>query len=139
MYKITCDGITLCDPRVEELALINPVIELEENNAGSFTFEMPKNHPYIDTIKRRISVIEVYDNDSLLFSGSCTECNKDFYNTARFYCEGELSWLNDSVQRPARYQNISVRGYLEAIINNGASCNRRKRYSSLTREFVFRK
>lgn len=118
MYKITCDGITICDPRVEELALINPVIELEENNAGSFTFEMPKNHPYIDTIKRRISVIEVYDNDSLLFSGSCTECNKDFYNTARFYCEGELSWLNDSVQRPARYQNISVRGYLEAIINN---------------------
>lgn len=118
MYKITCDGTTICDPRVEELALINPVIESEENKAGSFSFEMPKNHPYIDKIKRRISVIEVYEDDTLLFCGSCTEYNKDFYNTAKFYCEGELSWLNDSVQRPARYQDISVRGYLETLINN---------------------
>lgn len=116
MYKVICDGNTICDPRIEELALINPVIELEENNAGSFSFQMPKNHPYIDAIKRRTSVIEVYEDDELVFSGSCVEINKDFYNTAQYYCEGELSWLNDSIQRPARYQDISVRGYLEAVI-----------------------
>ena len=120
MYKILCDNQLMYDPRIEELALINPIVNLEENKAGSFSFTMPPDHPLYDSVKRRKSVIQVFrdDEEDPLFSGMCIEVDQDFYNQKDVYCEGELSYLNDSIQRPCRYQEISVRGLLEAYIAN---------------------
>lgn len=120
MYKILCDNRLMYDPRIEELALINPIVNLEENKAGSFSFTMPPDHPMYDSVKRRKSVIQVFrdDEEDPLFSGMCIEVDQDFYNQKDVYCEGELSYLNDSIQRPCRYQGISVRGLLEAYITN---------------------
>ena len=56
MYKVFCDDTLICDSRVEELVLINPDIELEENKAGSFSFTMSPKHPYYNLIKRRKSI-----------------------------------------------------------------------------------
>lgn len=116
MYKIYCDNNLMCDSRIEELALISPEIDLEENKAGSFSFTILPNHPMYNAIKRRRSMIEVYQDDELKFCGICIESSTDFYKQKRVYCEGEMTFLNDSIQRPARYQNISVRGLLETYI-----------------------
>ena len=80
MYKIFVDNTLFCDSRVEELALISPVVELEENKAGSFSFKIPPNHPYYDLIKRRKSVVQVFQDDEKepLFSGMCIEISNDF-------------------------------------------------------------
>ena len=43
MYKVLCDGALMCDSRIEELALINPVVTLEENKAGSFSKSVRKS------------------------------------------------------------------------------------------------
>ena len=104
MYKVLCDNALMYDPRIEELALINPVVELEENKAGSFSFKMPPDHPLYSSVKRRKSVIQVYQDDDLIFSGMCIEVDTDFYKQKDVYCEGELAYLNDSVQRPKRYR-----------------------------------
>lgn len=118
MYRIFVDDILFCDSRIEELALISPVVNLEENKAGSFTFKIPPLHPYYDLIHRRKSIVQVFqcDEKEPLFSGMCIEMTNDFYNQKSIYCEGELSYFNDSVQRPAKYQKITVRGLLEAYI-----------------------
>lgn len=118
MYKVYCDGVILCDSRVEELALINPVVILQENKAGSFTFVLQPEHPMYDAIKKRKSLIQVYRDDEMLFSGVCVEESKNFYNQKTITCEGELSFFNDSVQRPRRYQGMTVRGLLEAYVSN---------------------
>ena len=120
MYKVLCDGTLMCDSRIEELALINPVVKLEENKAGSFSFIITPEHPMYDSVQKRKSLIEVYQDDELepLFCGVCIEETKDFYKQKKIYCEGEFSFFNDSIQRPACYQNISVRGLLEAYIDN---------------------
>lgn len=120
MYKVLLDDTLMCDSRVEELALINPVAKLEENKAGSFSFVIPPGHPYYDSINKRKSIISVYIDDEAepTFSGMCIEVKKDFYNQKTIYCEGELSFLNDSIQRPRRYQGYTVRGLLEAYITN---------------------
>lgn len=120
MYKVFCDNTLMCDSRIEELALINPVVKLEENKAGSFSFILPPGHPYYDSINKRKSIIYVYiDEDAEpVFSGRCIEVKKDFYNQKTIYCEGDLAFLNDSIQRPARYQGYTVRGLLEAYIGN---------------------
>lgn len=130
MYKVYCDKTLMYDPRIEELALINPVVELEENKAGSFSFKMPPGHPLYSSVKRRKSVMQVYQDDELLFSGMCIEVKEDFYKRKDIYCEGELSYLNDSIQRPNRYQDVSVRGLLEAYIaNHNAQVEEEKRFT----------
>ena len=130
MYKVLCDNALMYDPRIEELALINPVVELEENKAGSFSFKMPPDHPLYSSVKRRKSVIQVYQDDDLIFSGMCIEVDTDFYKQKDVYCEGELAYLNDSVQRPKRYQSVSVRGLLETYIaNHNAQVEEEKRFT----------
>ena len=130
MYKVYCDKTLMYDPRIEELALINPVVELEENKAGSFSFKMPPGHPLYSSVKRRKSVMQVYQDDELLFSGMCIEVKEDFYKRKDIYCEGELSYLNDSIQRPNRSQDVSVRGLLEAYIaNHNAQVEEEKRFT----------
>ena len=118
MYKILVDNILMYDSRIEELALINPVVTLEENKAGSFSFKIPPKHPYYDLIQRRKSIVQVFqdDEEEPIFSGMCIEITNDFYKQKQIYCEGELAYFNDSIQRQARYQNVTVRGLLENFI-----------------------
>lgn len=42
----------------------------------------------------------------------------DFYKRKHIKCEGQLAYLNDSIQRPAEYHDATVRGYLETLIRN---------------------
>ena len=114
MYKVLCDGVTMCASRVEEGAFLKPLDKLEENKAGSFTFMLPPAHPKYDVIKKRTSLIQVYQDEELIFSGICIEEKKTFYKQKTITCEGELTFFNDSAQRPRRYQGMTVRGLLEA-------------------------
>lgn len=118
MYKVLCDNALMYDSRIEELALLNPVVTLEENKAGSFSFTIPPKHPMYDAISKRQSLVQVFEDDEEepLFSGICIEETKDFYKQKTVKCEGELTFFNDSVQRPARYQGKTVRGLLEAYV-----------------------
>lgn len=117
-YRILCDDVLLCDSRIEELAVIEPVVELEENRAGSFSFTITPEHPLYEKIHQRKSILTVYQDENTIFCGICMEITTDFCKQKQVYCEGELTYFNDSVQRPARYQNMTVRGLLEAYINN---------------------
>ena len=130
MYKVYMDNNLMYDPRIEELALINPVVKLEENKAGSFSFTVSPDHPRYDAIKRRKSVLQVFDDEEQIFSGVCTEIESDFYKQKKVYCEGELSYLNDSIQRQARYQKMTVRGLLEKYISiHNAQVEAEKRFT----------
>lgn len=118
MYKIYCDGVMICDSRVEDLAVIDPSGRVEANRAGVFSFIMPPTHPYYGAVTNRKSIIDVYrgKSEEPFFEGVCVSITDDFYNQRNIECEGELTFLNDSIQRPARYQNMTPRTLLEAYI-----------------------
>ena len=118
MYTVRLDDKKIYDARIDDLTLIEPAIELEENNAGSFSFTIQNNHPSYDDIKRRKSIIKVYEDDEIIFAGMVYEIEEDFYKNKKVYCEGELSYLNDTIQRPAEYHDMTVRGLLETYIEN---------------------
>ena len=118
MYTVRLDDKKIYDARIDDLKLIEPVIELEENNAGSFSFTIQDNHPSYDDIKRRKSIIKVYEDDEIIFAGMVYEIEEDFCKNKKVYCEGELSYLNDTIQRPAEYHDMTVRGLLETYIEN---------------------
>ena len=116
MYRVLCDELPIYDLRDEDLVLIDPKLDLEVNKAGSFSFKMPPRHPQYELPQKMLSCIQVFQDDEELFNGRITECNIDFYNRKHFACEGQLAYLNDSIQRPAEYHDMTVRGYLESLI-----------------------
>lgn len=116
MYRVLCDGLPIYDTRDEELVLIEPKVTLEVNKAGSFEFKLPPKHPQYDLPVRMRSCIQVFHDDVEIFNGRPTEQKVDFYKRKYIYCEGQLAFLNDSVQRPAEYHDMTVRGYLETLI-----------------------
>lgn len=116
MYQVLCDEQILYDTRTEDRVLINPILTLEVNKTSSLTFYKPSTNPM--KINKLKSVIEVYQDGILLFSGRALNDKKDFYNTGKIICEGELSYLLDSIMGPYNFENMSVRDVLNILLTN---------------------
>ena len=117
MYRVYCNDSPLYDLKDEDLVLISPIVKIGENTAGSFEFSILPKHPHYEEVNELISVITAYDGDEEIFCGRVVEITKDLYNRKKVICEGELAYFNDSIQRPAKYQGLTVRGYLETLVN----------------------
>lgn len=117
MYRVYCNDSPLYDLRDEDLVLISPTVKIGENTAGSFEFSILPKHPHYEEVNELTSVITAYDGDEEIFCGRVVEITKDLYNRKKVICEGELAYFNDSIQRPAKYQGLTVRGYLETLVN----------------------
>ena len=118
MYRITCDGITLYEPDNPVLQLISGTLKTGQNIAGTLTFVLAPTHPYLSRIKARSSVISVYRDGELYFRGSPLNVTESDTGLVTVTAEGALAWLGDSVQPFAEYHNMTVRTYLETLVQN---------------------
>ena len=117
MYQVYCDGLPLLDlSQDDEFVLIDPEISLKDNDSGQFNFKISPKHPHYDSIKKLKSEIMVLLDGAEIFCGRITEEGSDFYKNKKFIAKGELDYLTDSVQRPAEYHNLTVRGFLTTLI-----------------------
>ena len=130
MYKVYCDDILIYDTNDEDLALISPTLTLEDNSVGGFEFTVNPNHPYYNSIEKMNSKIFILEDDEEIFEGRIVEEKSDFYKRKRFYAEGELAYLNDTIQPPTEYHDLTIRGYLETLLNihNSKVTNDKKFY-----------
>lgn len=119
MYRILTNGTLFCSSKIEELSIINPVIELEVNKAGTFTFTVPPNHPYYANLADKDTLIDIYRDDDTepIFEGIVATTEVDFFKQKKVTCEGELTFLNDSILRPNYRQGYTSRQLLESYIN----------------------
>lgn len=119
MYTIECDGKVIHSPLFIEDGYItsNPVITEELNKASSLEFIIPPTNPEYDTIQKLKSIVTVKMDGKELFRGRMLESEGDYYNSKTVYCEGELSFLLDSVMRPFEWSG-SVSGLFNMIIEN---------------------
>lgn len=116
MYKVLLDGIAIYDPMIG-VALTDPVLELADGKSGSFSCGVPPGNPGYGKIKKLVSVIEVLQDDESLFCGRVVAAEKDFYGMETITCEGELALLLDSIQRPHEFHDITIRGFLQYLID----------------------
>lgn len=116
MYKVLLDGIAIYDPMIG-IALTDPTLELANGKSGSFSCGVPPGNPGYGKIKKLVSVIEVLQDGESLFCGRVVSAEKDFYGMETITCEGELAYLLDSIQRPHEFHNITVRGFLQYMID----------------------
>lgn len=116
-YRVLCDGYVLHDSNLEQFTLINPVLTVELNKSGEFTFQIANNHVYYDKIINKKSCIEIYQDGEWLWSGRPIGINTALKLVKTVTCEGELSYLHDSNQRIAEYHDMSVKDYFTTLIN----------------------
>lgn len=139
MYQIKCDDYILHDTRIDELKVISPKCELEINRTGSLTFQVLPTHPYYDKIHKHTSEITLYQDDAILFMGRVLNDEITFNNIKVIECEGELSYLLDSIQRGKDYRVGDSTGeyfpnvieyYLNDVISiHNSQVDERKRFN----------
>lgn len=130
MYRVFYNNTLIADSRIEDLAIINPVISLKVNCAGTFTFTMPSNHPYYDLIQKKVGLIKVFRDEEQIFEGDCVRTTVDFFKQKKFECEGDLAFLNDTFLRPGRVEDLTSRQLLERYIaSHNALVSEEKRFT----------
>ena len=134
MYTIKAyvDGkeYTIHDARVKALTVGgNPYFEVGDNINGSATFKVFPTHPYYDKVKKLTTDIVICRDDEPEFYGRVLYDDEDFSGTKKVFVEGELAFLCDSIQRPKVYHNISVKAYVQDLIDiHNAQVEERKQF-----------
>lgn len=121
MYRITAknrDGetFTLYDPRSPDLKVLSPNCKVRVNTGGLMTLTVPPGHPYIGKLKKLDTVLTLWQDDEIWFRGRLLNDEYDIYNTRKIEVEGELAYLNDSVQPLDVYHGMSVSEYFTKLL-----------------------
>lgn len=104
------------EPLDDTLRIFEPVLTQEMGSAGSFTFRVYKGHPYYKQLKVLTSEVIVYDDGACVFCGRMWRPEQDFDNMVAVTCEGELTYLLDSRQRPFTYTG-GIDGYIGQLLD----------------------
>lgn len=120
MYTAYADGKLLFSSAQEDdtRILLSPRIDLDIDGAGSFSFVMPPGHALYDGILKLKSIITVQMEDEIIFRGRAVDDERDTWNQKNVYCEGDRSFLLDSVSRPYSYT-----GNVQAFFRNLVSAH----------------
>lgn len=127
MYKVLLNGTVFYDARIDDLAIINPVLNLEENSAGVFEFTLPPTHPRYEEIQTR-SLFTVLRDDAVLWQGVAVEITTSFYKEKKVSCDGELTFLNESILRPQHFVGSVAEVFTQFINLHNAQVEEEKQF-----------
>ena len=107
MYRITYGQYILYDPRganeIDNLVVLDPVIPLTVTGSGVAEFTMLPTHPQLDKIRKLRGIVEVTENDEVIYRGRVVGNTKNFDLSHRISVEGITSCLNDSIVEPYNF------------------------------------
>lgn len=120
-WTFYADGVPLHNDTESTRKLYDPSLELALNKAGSFRFTVYPAHPCFGQLYKLKTGIEVYDSGgALAFSGRVLNDVVGWHNQRTILCEGELAYLNDSIQRPFQFpvdpETASPEDYLSFLL-----------------------
>lgn len=103
MFYIYADGKSIFQPMDNSLSLFAPKLTLEMGKAGALSFQIPPNNRYYNALPQLTTMITVEMDDVEIFRGRVLTNNRNFNNVRTVYCEGDLAYLVDTVQKAERY------------------------------------
>ena len=103
MFYIYADGKSIFQPMDNSLSLFAPKLTLEMGKAGSLQFQIPPSNKYYNMLPQLTTTITVEMDDVEIFRGRVLTNNRNFNNVRTIYCEGDLAFLVDSVQKAEKY------------------------------------
>lgn len=129
MYTIHVDGKLLYKAGSEDEAQIalNVKPSLDIESAGSLSFVLPPGNGQYDSIHMMKSIITMHQDGRMIFRGRATETERDIYNQKDVYCEGDRSFLLDSLWEERNFTG-TVQNYFRQLIachNNQVGTDKR--------------
>lgn len=107
MYRIYINDQTasypIYEPLDDTLRVFKPILTQEMGQGGYFQFYILTTHPYADKIGLLKTELIVYEDDEEIFHGRILKPEYNMDNLIHITCEGELTYLNDSQQRPYEF------------------------------------
>lgn len=103
MFYIYADGKSIFQPIDNSLSLFTPKLTLEMGKAGALSFQIPPSNRYYNALPQLTTMITVEMDDAEIFHGRVLTNNRNFNNVRTVYCEGDLAYLVDTVQKAERY------------------------------------
>lgn len=120
MYKIYANGSIIFDDTspLDSYKLIDPRLVLEENAAGSLTFKLPPTNIGYNKLACMTTELIVKQDDVEIWRGRIISEDIDFWKCKSYTAEGELAYLNDSIQPPKKYtvSSTNIRSFLESLM-----------------------
>lgn len=120
MYRVYVKNMNgeypIYEPLDDTLRIFEPALTQEMGGAGSFTFQIYEGHPYYKQLKVLTSEVIVYDDDEGIFYGRMWRPEQGFDNIVTVTCEGDLTYLLDSQQRPFNYTG-GIDGYIGQLLD----------------------
>lgn len=117
MIEIYADGALLFSTERDEAAytILSPSLKPDINGAGSLTFVLPPGNGMHGGIQKLKSIITYEEDGKVLFRGRVLDDERDFYNQKNVYCEGDRSFLLDSLSKPYTYYG-TVHDYFRKLV-----------------------
>lgn len=128
MFYIYADGELLYNPASENRLLLKPALTLEMGKAGSLSFDVPPSNYLYDRLRKMKTIITVEQDGEELFRGRILSENRNFQNLKTVYCEGDLSFLVDSVQQSRAYRGTAHGLFRQAVENHNAMVEEYKQF-----------
>lgn len=128
MFYVYADGNLIYHPLEETLIITAPRLTLEMGKAGSFQFGLPPNNKFYDSLQKLKTKITVEIDDTEVFRGRILSETKDSYNIRTIYCEGDLAYLVDSVQKGEKYTGTTHELFRKIIAAHNARVDEDKRF-----------
>jgi len=117
MITIYADGALLFSTERDEAAytILSPSLKPDINGAGSLTFVLPPGNGMHGGIQKLKTIITYEEDGKVLFRGRVLDDERDFYNQKNVYCEGDRSFLLDSLSKPYTYSG-TVQDYFRKLV-----------------------
>ena len=115
MYTIHADGELLYAPNEPALAVLNPRLSLNIDQAGRLSFILPPSHPRGNRLEKMKTILTVEQDGVELFRGRIITEETDYYKQRSIECEGERAFLIDSIQRPYTFEG-TAEGLLRQLV-----------------------
>lgn len=128
MYRIYADETLIYDSTLDDYIITKGQITKEVNKSGSFVFTIYQDHPYYDKLQKLKTIITVYKNEKIVFRGRILNDSIGFFKAKTFTCEGELSFLLDSIQRPYTFAGSPEKLFIQFISNHNSSIDEVKNF-----------
>lgn len=108
--------LLLYRPNDPQALVLSPKLTREVSKGGSLVFTMTRDHAQYDMLQKLSTVVQVQRDGKEIWRGRVLKHEADFYNRRVVYCEGALSYFNDSSITPFNYKG-NLRQFLQHLID----------------------
>lgn len=130
MYKMKADGVTFYDPASDDMTLqaLSPKASYELNQPGSLEFTLLPGSVVYDSLHKLKTVVTLEQDGELIFRGRVLETVTDTYNRKEVYCEGELAFLLDSIQRTYEFKGKAADLFRQLVTRHNEQVEEYKQF-----------